>query len=162
MVAAEPLALVVPDFEASDFIESDALDLDASDFIESLEAAGVCELDPEFDGDEDCARADDSISPLSAVVIINFFSIGEPPCRCDFWRWEAGVRITIFEKAGPHQDNVRGHDAVPGTRQKPKNKREFFEKIRGRQRIATRDFPLGYVRKAPKTPARPQVAATVL
>jgi hypothetical protein len=38
-----------------------------------LEADGVVELG----GDVDCARADDSISPLSAVVNNSFFSIGE-------------------------------------------------------------------------------------
>ncbi len=34
----------------------------------------------ELGGDEDCAMADDSINPLSAVVTNNFFSIGKPPC----------------------------------------------------------------------------------
>jgi hypothetical protein len=76
--------------DVSDFIASD---FDASDFIVSLEEAGggvvalglelglgaALGLGLELDGDGDCARADESISPLSAVVINNFLSIEKPP-----------------------------------------------------------------------------------
>jgi hypothetical protein len=90
--------VVVVDFEASDFIESDALDFDASDFIESLEAAGAGEVELEPDGA--WAKADESIKPLTAVVIINFFSIGETSMQVCFsvMFWKPAVRITILEK----------------------------------------------------------------
>jgi hypothetical protein len=77
---AEALAPVV-DFDVSD------ADLDVSDFIASPEEAdgGVVALGVELglalglwlglDGEGVCARADDSISPLSAVVTNNFLSI---------------------------------------------------------------------------------------
>ena len=92
MVAAELLAPPLPaleaDFGASDFV-SDSLDFGASDFIVSeeeaggaeLEAAGGLELEPGLDGDV-CAIADESINPLSAVVINSFCSIVKPPCNC--------------------------------------------------------------------------------
>ena len=80
MVAADPLApLALADFGVSDFVVSDALGFGASDFIVSeeeaggveLDAAGGLELEPWLDGD-DCAIADESINPLSAVVINSF------------------------------------------------------------------------------------------
>jgi hypothetical protein len=51
------------------------LDLDASAFIGSVEveeADGGVALGLELEGEDDCAKADDSISPLNAVVINNF------------------------------------------------------------------------------------------
>jgi hypothetical protein len=71
---AEPaLDLDASDFDASDFIESEALEPDG----EALEpdcdcAAGALE---EEDGAEYWAQADDSIRPLTAVVISSLFSI---------------------------------------------------------------------------------------
>lgn len=90
MVEAEALAPLVlapvADFDVSDFVASDALDFGASAFIVSeeepaggveLEAAGGLELEPGLDGDGDCAKADDSINPLSVVVSNSFFNIGK-------------------------------------------------------------------------------------
>ena len=78
MVEAEALV----DLDASAFIgsleveEADGADgLGASAFIASLggeEAAGGVALGLELGGEDDCAKADDSINPLSAVVINNF------------------------------------------------------------------------------------------
>jgi hypothetical protein len=49
------------------------VDLGASAFIWSVEEAdGGVALGLELEGADDCAKADDSINPLSAVVINNF------------------------------------------------------------------------------------------
>jgi|tagenome__1003787_1003787.scaffolds.fasta_scaffold20944476_4 hypothetical protein len=60
-------------------VEADALvdldvsdDLEVSDFIWSVEEADGGELVLGLDGDGACAKADESINPLSAVVINNF------------------------------------------------------------------------------------------
>src|SRR4051794_1787936 len=110
MVEAEALApepeLLALDFDVSDF--------DASDFIESLGEADGGELGLELDGEEDCARADESINPLSAVVINNFLSIDKPPCM---WRLVVMASGTAFrlrfgkKPASTHQRLMC--DAVP-------------------------------------------------
>ena len=84
------LAELALGFEASDFIASEALDLDASDFAgsEALDFGGSEALEPDAlepdggaalgapeGGAEYWAIADDSISPLTAVVISSFFNI---------------------------------------------------------------------------------------
>jgi hypothetical protein len=56
-----------------DELDFDESDFDESDFMESLEAADGVELDDE--GAEYCAIAEESIRPLTAVVIMSFFNI---------------------------------------------------------------------------------------
>src|SRR5215204_4321656 len=73
---AEALAPVV-DLDASD-ADFEASAFGVSDFIVSPEeAAGGVALGLELglEGDEYCAKADESINPLSVVVINNFLSI---------------------------------------------------------------------------------------
>ena len=102
-------AAVAPlDFGASDFAEvsafisledGEAEDGEAFMSLEDDEGGGVVALGLEAGGDalgaepeggeeyDDCARADDSISPLSAVVTNNFLSIENlHDCGCFGWR----------------------------------------------------------------------------
>lgn len=78
MVEAEALALLLgleaSGVVASDFIASEEEDPEGE---AGEEAEGGVELGLELDGDGACARADDSINPLSAVESNSFFNIGE-------------------------------------------------------------------------------------
>ena len=73
-LALEPVAvLVLLGRDASDFIASE----EDPEGEAGEEAEGVVEPGVELDGDDDCATADDSINPLSAVESNSFFNIGE-------------------------------------------------------------------------------------
>jgi len=110
---------VLADFGVSDNFGSAALGFGASDFIVSeeeaggveLEAAGGLGLEPWLDGD-DCAIADESINPLSAVVSNNFCSIWKPPCislSSAEWRG-ARLYISRSEKNRPSaQQRLNAH-----------------------------------------------------
>jgi hypothetical protein len=71
------------------------------------EAAGgvvALGLGLELDGDGACAKADDSINPLSAVVINNFCSIDKPPWM---WlivsvAWGTAFRLRVAENRPPY------------------------------------------------------------
>ena len=75
LVLALGLAALVPlGFDASDFIASEEEDPEGK---AGEEADGVVEAGLELDGEDDCAMADDSINPLSAVESNSFCNIGE-------------------------------------------------------------------------------------
>src|SRR5918992_5956530 len=86
------------DFDASAFVASafGASAFVASDFIASPEpeeaAGGVDE--PGLGLGDDCAIADDSINPLSAVVSNSFFNIGKTSMHVVFCG--DGVRARLF------------------------------------------------------------------
>jgi hypothetical protein len=102
-LVAEVVVVVVVDFIA------DGSDFGASDFMVSDEAGGgVVALGLGLEGDGDCARADESINPLSAVVTNNFFSIEKPPwmgCRMGYGSGH-GFSYAVGSKAGPPDTNV--------------------------------------------------------
>ena len=82
-LALEPLAaLVLLGLDASDFIasEEDDPEGEAGEEADGVVEPGLVELD----GDGDCAMADDSINPLSAVESNRVFNIGKPPCNVVF------------------------------------------------------------------------------
>ena len=106
--ALAPLAALVLvlllGFEASDFIASEEEDPEGE---AGEEADGVGEPGLGLDGDGDCAMADDSINPLSAVESNSFFNIGKPPCNVVFCG--DGVGDTAFRsrwKNRPLLNNV--------------------------------------------------------
>src|SRR5215212_869319 len=112
---AEALAPVV-DLDASEDFEASAFGV--SDFIVSPEeAAGGVALGLELglDGDEYCAKADESINPLSAVVINNFLSIEKPPCM--WCQVRDGVRhgflFAVWKKNRPSTHQRLMSAAVP-------------------------------------------------
>ena len=80
-LALEPLTvLVLLGLDASDFIASEEEDPEgeAGEEAEGVVVPGLA------DGDDDCAMADDSINPLSAVESNRVFNIGKPPCNVVF------------------------------------------------------------------------------
>jgi hypothetical protein len=105
LVADVVVVVVVVDFIA------DGSDFGASDFIVSEAAGGgvvALGLGLGLEDEGDCARADESINPLSAVVTNNFFSIEKPPwmgCRMGDGGGH-GCSCAVCSKAGPPDTNV--------------------------------------------------------
>jgi hypothetical protein len=79
-------------FVASDFIASEEEDPDGE---AGGEADGLLEPGLELDGDGDCAMADDSINPLSAVVSNSFFNIGKTSMHVVFCGDGVGARLFV-------------------------------------------------------------------
>ena len=92
---------VASGFEASDFIASEEEDPDGE------EADGLLEPGLGLDGDGDCAMADDSINPLSAVVSNSFFNIGKTSMHVVFCGDALGHSFSFAAwKTGPLFTNV--------------------------------------------------------
>jgi len=116
MAEAEVLVVLALDFVLSAFIASldDFVASPAEGFIASPEgdegeeaAGGELKLEPDGD-DEYCASADESISPLSAVVTNSFFSIGNLHAYLSGYlvRPGRGFSCAVLGKTGPLHTNV--------------------------------------------------------
>jgi hypothetical protein len=108
--AFDASAFVASAFVASGFAASG---FDASGFVASEEdpdgeeADGLLEPELGLDGGGVCARADDSINPLSAVVSNSFFNIGKTSMHVVFCGDGVGARLFVRGlETGPLFNNV--------------------------------------------------------
>ncbi len=102
--AFDASGFVASAFVASDFIASEEGDPDGE---AGEEADGLLEPGLEPDGDCDCAMADDSINPLSAVVSNSFFNIGKTSMHVVFCGDGIGARLFVRGlETGPLFNNV--------------------------------------------------------